>query len=293
MLEHSQIYILIPFLFCMKCTFFLTFSMIKWFWLKSNDCTKQELKLIFSTRKEMFSLKEILAHHSERKMRIIDGLSRKGYHFGHGIFLMLFSDFVISDPEVALISVRGSTLTMLLAMLLLYKSNSKAANMLYGAKQRIMDGKTSRLNVLSAMFCSAGQYIAMYLITSKTLFNSIPSDQVFVVGYFIYLPMTIGDALGEVIGSIWGKHKLPVWGIGEVNKKSIAGTVAVFFGSLLPLFLVIYLKDVSLIYVQLAFLVSIVTTFVELYAPRSTDSFFIPIVNVFVVLGWLWGVGMI
>lgn len=292
-IQNPQLYIIIVFLFCMKCTFFFTFSIVKWFWLKASGCTQQELKLIFSNRKEVFSLKEILSHHSERRMRIIDGLCRKGYHFGHGIFLMLFSDLVISDPELALVAVRGSTLTMLLTMLLLYKSNSKAANMLYGAKQRIMDGKSSRLNVLSAMVSSAGQYIAMYVITSKTLFNTLPSAQVFLLAYFIYFPMTIGDALGEVVGSIWGKQKLSVWGIGEVNKKSIAGTSAVFLGSLLPLLLIIFLKDASLIYVQLAFLVSFITTFVELYAPRSTDSFFIPIVNVFAVLGWLWGVGML
>ena len=38
--------------------------------------------------------------------------------------------------------------------------------------------------------------------------------------------------LSEIVGSLYGKQKLRVWGVGEVNRKSVAGTVACFLGSL-------------------------------------------------------------
>jgi dolichol kinase len=101
---------------------------------------------------------------------------------------------------------------------------------------------------------------------------------------FVFLPLTIGDALGEIIGTIWGKQKLRVWGIGQINRKSLLGTMAVFLGSLLPLMFIVVSASLSLKWWVLCFCVAITTTVIELIAPRSTDNFFIPVGNALVCL---------
>jgi hypothetical protein len=42
----------------------------------------------------------------------------------------------------------------------------------------------------------------------------------------------VTDALAEIGGSLFGKQRLRVWGIGDVNRKSIGGTVSGFAGAL-------------------------------------------------------------
>jgi dolichol kinase len=48
----------------------------------------------------------------------------------------------------------------------------------------------------------------------------------------VWLSYIVGDGLSEVVGQPFGKQELRVWGIGEVNRKSVAGTWACFLGSL-------------------------------------------------------------
>ena len=54
----------------------------------------------------------------------------------------------------------------------------------------------------------------------------------------VLLPLTFGDALGEVIGTPFGRHRFKVRGLGEINQKSLEGCVAVFLGSLVPLLII-------------------------------------------------------
>ena len=39
----------------------------------------------------------------------------------------------------------------------------------------------------------------------------------------------MGDATAEIVGSLFGRQKLRVWGIGDVNRKSVEGTVAALY----------------------------------------------------------------
>ena len=48
-------------------------------------------------------------------------------------------------------------------------------------------------------------------------------------------PLIWGDTFGEIIGSFYGRIEFNVIGIGEINKKTVEGTVAVFLSSLISL----------------------------------------------------------
>ena len=48
-------------------------------------------------------------------------------------------------------------------------------------------------------------------------------------------PLIWGDTFGEVIGSFYGKMEFSVRGIGEINKKTVEGTVSVFLSGFVSL----------------------------------------------------------
>jgi dolichol kinase len=103
-------------------------------------------------------------------------------------------------------------------------------------------------------------------------------------------PLIWGDTFGEVIGSFFGKLEFNVLGIGEVNKKTVEGTISVFISSLAGLYATYYLVleegvtmfkyDVHTVFFYTAFLCMIV----EVGAPRSTDNFFLQTCGLYIVL---------
>ena len=54
-------------------------------------------------------------------------------------------------------------------------------------------------------------------------------------------PLIWGDTFGEVIGSFCGRLEFNVVGIGEINKKTIEGTVSVFISSYMSLMAVYWM----------------------------------------------------
>jgi len=93
-----------------------------------------------------------------------------------------------------------------------------------------------------------------------------------------------------VIGSFYGKLEFKVIGIGEINKKTVEGTVAVFISSLVGLLLVYFLMvplDADM------FKYSALTTclyhaflsmIIEVGAPRSTDNFFLQVFGLWILM---------
>ena len=59
-----------------------------------------------------------------------------------------------------------------------------------------------------------------------------PSSRFAVVFALIWGAYIVTDAMSEIGGALFGKQKLRVRGIGDVNRKSIGGTVAGFAGGL-------------------------------------------------------------
>jgi len=103
-------------------------------------------------------------------------------------------------------------------------------------------------------------------------------------------PLIWGDTFGEVIGSFFGRYEFNVLGIGEINKKTVEGTSAVFLSSFFSLIFVYWLLVPAgadlFIYSPLitCFYHAILSMIVEVGAPRSTDNFFLQTFGLYILL---------
>ena len=263
-------------LFC-----FALFAALKWFWLRHKGVSLEDLRSIFGNRKSGFSLQDLLSRYPERTLLIADGMARKGKHVLVNIVRIILLSVIIKNPYLAtqLLVVRG-----LLEVTVLFVSRNSdripgPGSLFYGAMARIRDGELARKNYLVSSAVSFIGYIWITHMIFVYQSMGVSETTIITLGQFIYIPLAIGDALGEIIGSLWGKQNIRVIGIGEINKKSKMGTSAVFIGSLLPLAAVVWLGGLPSFWVGLVLVVAFVSPIVEIAAPRSTDNFCIPAVN--------------
>ncbi|MDJ0674894.1 MAG: hypothetical protein QNJ36_05875 [Calothrix sp. MO_167.B42] len=244
-----------------------------------------ERRLIFSNRKKHFDLKYFVDRYSDRNLRIVDGLSRKLLHISTGCWRLLIFNLLIQDTQVSL---KVTLLFQVIAVSLFiisYPSNKifGLAGILYGATSRIRDGIYGRKNIFMAQLSFLSLF-PLSLLESAAINNLADSSYLLLFPSLIFFPITIGDALGEIIGTIWGKQKLRVWGVGEINRKSLLGTFSVFMGSLLPLLLIVFFNGLPWEWWLMCLSIALTTTIVELIAPRGTDNFCIPLGNALVCL---------
>ncbi len=271
----------------MKFFSFFIAILMKIVWLKKLGFSRSEVLVLFLDRKSDFDLNLYLEKSSDLSIRMVDAIARKFTHFFHMLATLLIANCFISNSSLAGVSVILASLTSSLFLLYLYSKNTLLARISFGATARIRDGQQARKNYLVAQclgfVCSifVGTVVFLVLLSEQGISNHF----LVIFSYFIFLPVSVGDALGEIVGS-FSKQNIPVKGIGEINRKSTTGTIAVFLGSFVSLVWVTYVFHLSLNYYFLALLVSTATTIVELKSPRSTDSFFIPAVNTLICLAW-------
>ena len=261
----------------------------KWILMSYIGMTKGDRTLLFSIRTRYFDLDYFVERYGDKKLRVVDGLSRKLLHIVAGFWQLMILHLVVKDTEAALIATLTYQIFVLMLSSISYRSNKilGLAGVMYGASSRIRDGIYGRKNLFAAR-CAFLNLIPLALIDHIAR-NSVADPSTLVVfSFFVFLPLTIGDAMGELVGSTWGKQKLKVWGIGEINRKSVLGTAAVFFGSLVPLLLVDAFNQLPWPWWLLALAVSTLTTLIELFAPRGTDNFFIPVGNATVCLTFVF-----
>ena len=261
------------------------FAFLKWNILTNLGMSYRERTAVFSNRKSNFTLNKLIDKYGDRNLRIADGIPRKLLHITSGLLQLLLVNLVIQDTYKALQIIVVYQLILIVLSMISYSSNKiiGLAGLIYGASSRIRDGIDGRKNIFIVRFSSINLFCLMFIeqIAKSKIDNKF--DFTFFT-FFVFLPLTIGDALGEIIGTTWGKQKLRVWGIGQINRKSWLGTISVFLGSLLPLLLIVNLNNLSWQWWLLSLVIALTTTAIELIAPRSTDNFFIPIANGLVCL---------
>jgi len=106
------------------------------------------------------------------------------------------------------------------------------------------------------------------------------------------MPLLWGDSFGEIIGSFFGKLTFQVRGLGDVNTKTVEGTLAVFASSFIAQIVMFYYvfglsSDAGFfIYhpVLVFFYTCVIAAFVESAAPRSTDNFFLQVFSLVVLM---------
>src|SRR4030095_16615972 len=112
-----------------------------------------------------------------------------------------------------------------------YYADGFLAAAFYGPQSRIMDGVLARANcLLITTLWTAFKFIMVPL--GGRLAVVFRADQFATVFALIWGSYLACDAMSEVGGALFGKQAIRVWGIGDVNRKSIGGTVTGFTASL-------------------------------------------------------------
>ena len=129
--------------------------------------------------------------------------------------------------------------------------------------------------------------IIMMIMLSSRNYDE-PTNKIFIA--LAVQPLIWGDTFGEVIGSFFGRMEFNVLGIGEINKKTVEGTSAVFVSSFVSLIVVYWMliePGVELFYYNYVFTCfyhAIISMIVEVAAPRSTDNFFLQTFGLYILL---------
>ena len=97
----------------------------------------------------------------------------------------------------------------------------------------------------------------------------------------------IADTAAEVGGSLFGKQTLRVWGIGDINRKSIGGTASGFVACLIFCLWIVLGRGLPLPWIGLAVVITVSNTLLELFSPRGTDDFTMATANALIC--WAFG----
>lgn len=255
--------------------------------------SREELAESFASRMGTpFDLPALLARHSERRIRIVDMITRRGRTAPLLLAGFVYLAFHISrqpGPESLAMGIQDNWLDAIVlsaAMLFAFDSNGFFGRALYGAHARVMDGRLARANCLVAATMWM-QFKFVMIPIGLRLAGVFPSDTYAALFVFIWVTYIVGDTMSEVVGALLGRQKLRVWGIGEVNRKSVAGTWACFLSCLAVCLAVVLARHLPLPWLGLALVVSLSSTALELFSPRSTDDLTMATANA--LLCWAFG----
>ena len=280
---------------------FLVFSVLwGWIWYgiralllrKFVGMSKDEVRDIFTSRMHRpFDLAGYLGRYSERRIRITDMIGRRGRFVTLGImgFLYIYGRVAVEPKPEYLVFGAGDSLfdAMVGSWLFLafYYSDGWIGRVVYGAQTRLMDGILGRANCLLITTLWSG-FKFIFVPLSIRLAAHFPPETFAALFAFIWPSYLAADALAEIAGSLFGKQKLKVWGMGEVNRKSIEGTVAGFVASLAVCLAVVFSRHLPMPWVGLAVVISLSNTLLELFSPRGTDDFTMATANALLCLGF-------
>jgi dolichol kinase len=182
------------------------------------------------------------------------GISRKTFHF-----LTFFSVAIIHLTLGLKIVCLYGACCVLVVLLTLYKGEG---NRMFEAMARETDHPYKRTFIIIPL-------LSTFL---GGLFSNIYFPAVAICGY---LTAGIGDAVGEVFGSLWGRHKYKPLAIFGIQKyKSYEGSLAVFIFSFIVLCVgVNMLFPLTIDLLGLCLLIALCTTLVEAFSPPACDNF--------------------
>jgi hypothetical protein len=254
---------------------------------------REERRAAFSSRMDgPFDVAALTARHSERRIRIVDMIGRRGRFMVLGLmgFFYLYSRVDSERPgNFATAFLSDNLLDAVLTgwmFVLLYRGNHILARAVYGPQSRVMDGMLARANCL-LIITLWGSFKFVLLPIGSQLAALYTPAQFAAIFALIWGSYMVCDTLAEVGGSLYGTMKIRVRGVGDVNRKSIAGTVTGFVGALLFSTAIVWANALPPSFYGLAVAVAISNTLLELYSPRGTDDFWMATGNALIC--WAFG----
>ena len=253
--------------------------------------SKEERRQAFSSRMQQpFDVGSLTARYSERRIRITDMIGRRGR-----FITLAMAGFFYMYARVQ--SEQSSNFQLFLAdnlvdavitswvFLGFYYANGFLAALFYGPQSRIMDGVLARANcLLITTLWTAFKFVMVPIGTRlAAVYSPAQTAAVFALIWGSYI---VADALAEVGGALFGKQRIRVLGIGDVNRKSIGGTVSGFVGALVFCLWVVQAQGMPPQWIGLAVVIAFSNTVIELFAPRGTDDFFMATANALLCLAF-------
>jgi hypothetical protein len=255
--------------------------------------SKQERIDAFSTRVDRrFDVADLTAKHSERRIRIADMIGRRGRFafLAFGGLYALYTQVGEKSPEQFAVGFASDNLfegvlTSWIFLGMFYVNGWLGATF-YGPQSRVMDGYLGRANcLLITTLWTLFKFVMVPL--SLQLSRVFERDQFPVVFGLIWLSYITTDAFAEIFGSLFGKQSIKVWGVGDVNRKSLVGVVAGFSGALIVNLALVGANGLFIApWIGLAFVIALSNCLVELYSPRGTDDFTMATTNALLCLAF-------
>lgn len=240
--------------------------------------SKDERREAFSSRmSKPYEVAEILTRHSERRIRIIDMIGRRGRFITLAMAGFFYLYTRIASERLDTFATGFMTDNLFDAVLTswiflaFYYQNGFLAAAFYGPQSRIMDGVLARANcLLITTLWTAFKFVLVPI--GRQLATLFPPEQFAVLFALIWGSYIVADALAEIGGALFGRQTIRVRGIGDVNRKSIGGTVTGFVGALVFCVGVVVIHDLPPSWLGLAVVIAMSNTLLELFSPRGTDD---------------------
>lgn len=278
--------------------FFYVFWGLVWWGIKSLALrwvgfTRDERRDAFSSRMDRpYEVAALTAKYSERRIRIADMIGRRGRFFflaSAGLFGIYQSVLQDPRPDFAVAFSATNLFEGILGswiFLGVFHLNGFIGTVFYGPQSRVMDGYLARANnLLITTLWTAFKFITVPI--SLQLATLYPREEFAVVFGLIWLSYIATDGCAEIFGSLFGRQTIKVWGVGDVNRKSVVGVVAGFLGALIVNLALISANGLMTgPWIGLAFTIALSNCLVELYSPRGTDDFTMATTNALLCLAF-------
>ena len=234
---------------------------------------------------------EICKIYGRKRIKVMDAINRRMGHTVINIFRLVFYIYLCDTNELRL-----KTAMLQLPVITTLKILTESGHRFYDIGRfvfqgsRVFDGRYGRFNLVVVNFWAYAARIIMFQLLIRA---DLSEDTKSVIFMLAMMPMLWGDSAGEIIGSFFGRLSFQVRGLGEVNRKTVEGTLAVFVSSFLTQLYVYYiffdLPEETAIFVYHPVIVlaytSVIAMIVETGAPRGTDNFFLQTTAIISLLG--------
>jgi hypothetical protein len=250
-------------------------ALLRWF----VGFTRDERRAAFSSRLDRpYDVADLVSRYSERRIRITDMIGRRGRFMTLALagFYYLYFEVARGQRENFASAFFADNLldgvvTSWIFLGFYYVSGLLGA-FFYGPQSRVMDGTLARANcLLISTLWTAFKFVMLPIgILLVAVFPAQEFAPVFALIWGSYL---VTDMCAEVFGSLFGRQRIRVWGIGDVNRKSVAGIVGGFVAALVYCMWIVTAHGLGGAWLVLALVLATSNTLLELYSPRGTDDF--------------------
>jgi hypothetical protein len=254
--------------------------------------SKDERRQAFSSRmRAPFDVADLVRRYSERRIRIVDMIGRRGRFITLGMagFFYLYSQIARDPgPDFATRFLQDNLFDAVITswiFLAFYYADGFLAAAFYGPQSRVMDGVLARANCL--LISTLWTVFKFVMVPLGAKLAAIYRPEEFAVVFaLIWGAYLVTDASAEVGGALFGKQTLRVWGIGDVNRKSIGGTVSGLVAALVFCLWVVIGHGLPSAWIGLAITIAVASTLLELFSPRGTDDFAMATANALICVAF-------